>query len=209
LESGRQATAYYVYRMGKAATNGLYQTSVLVHKAQRSAVTAAYNQAVYVASQPDRGNYPGYCAAGGSSVTATCPLEGNTVTLTNAGPLVALPHSQTRPLVSHMLHIQGLTPTYDEHGESVLKTPKGRYVSDHVLDAEERHRVPSGDEIDETVQYGTRLEQANGRDVYIREGRGGYIVVIDKPTSGRIVTAIADLSQHDLDQLGVNYGYGR
>lgn len=130
---------------------------------------------------------------------------------------VAPPSHTTSGTRSHSktnsFHIQGLTPSPDEHGNPVLVTPKGRRVSEsHILDILERdnpHAIPTGQEIDDTIDHGERETQANGDDVYISSEHGRCTIVVEDVVDQIIVTAIADLTYHELQNLRENHGHGR
>jgi filamentous hemagglutinin len=95
-------------------------------------------------------------------------------------------------------------------GEQELTTPKGRKLTAHAQESLKRHGFDEPfNQVDEVIDNATRVStQADGGQVHIRRvGQRGrkYDIVIEGDEG--IVTGLRNLSKHELDNLGKNYGF--
>jgi len=89
-------------------------------------------------------------------------------------------------------------------------TPKGRRLTDHARESLMRHGFQEPFEaVDAIIEQATHVTtQADGAIVYIqRAGRRGrsYRMVIEGADG--IVTGMLNLTRHELNNLGRNYGF--
>ena len=89
-------------------------------------------------------------------------------------------------------------------------TPKGRRLTEHARQSLVRHGFQEPfDGVDDIIDHATRMTtQTDGATVYIqRVGRRGrrYNIVIEGADG--IITGMLNLTRHELNNLGQNYGF--
>lgn len=104
---------------------------------------------------------------------------------------------------------EGGGPTHRDGGGE--KTPGGRKLSGHAEESLRRHgfREPFG-QVDDIIENASRTtSQADGATVYIERaaGRGRTYNIAIVNELNEIVTAMRNLSSHELNNLGRNYGF--
>jgi hypothetical protein len=94
--------------------------------------------------------------------------------------------------------------------DPISATPQGRPLTDHAKDSLRRHGFKEPfDQVDEIVDQATRVTtQADGATVYIQRAgtRSKRYNVIIEGVEG-IVTGLRNLTKHELENLGKNYGF--
>jgi hypothetical protein len=95
-------------------------------------------------------------------------------------------------------------------GSQGATTPRGRKLTEHACESLARHGFAAPySQVDDIMDNPTRVtKQADGATVYIQKaGKKGrrYNIVIEGDEG--IVTGLRDLSKHELDNLGRNYGF--
>ena len=93
---------------------------------------------------------------------------------------------------------------------AIHTTPGGRTLTEHARESLRRHGFPEPFPlVDEVIDHATHVAtQADGATVYIqRAGRRGrsYHIVIEG--EGGIVSGMLNLTRHELNNLGRNYGF--
>ena len=89
-------------------------------------------------------------------------------------------------------------------------TPKGRVLTRHALESLIRHGFREPFElVDDIIENATHVTtQSDGATVYIQRARGrgrSFHIVVEN--DNRIVTALLNLSRHELTNLGRNYDF--
>ncbi|HYT93730.1 MAG TPA: hypothetical protein VEL76_33735 [Gemmataceae bacterium] len=97
-----------------------------------------------------------------------------------------------------------------DDASDVSTTPKGRKLTEHAKESLRRHGFNEPFAlVDDVIDNATRTTtQADGATVYIQRsgGRGKKYNVVIEGEEG-IVTGLRNLSKHELDNLGKNYGF--
>lgn len=92
----------------------------------------------------------------------------------------------------------------------ITATPAGRPLTDHAQESLKRHGFAEPfAQVDDIIDNAARTAtQADGATVYIQRagprGRKYNIVIVG---TGGIVTGMRNLSRHELENLGRNYGF--
>ncbi|MCI0457076.1 MAG: hypothetical protein L0Z62_08860 [Gemmataceae bacterium] len=92
----------------------------------------------------------------------------------------------------------------------VTATPGGRQLTEHARESLPRHgfKEPFAD-VDEVIDHAIRTtQQSDGATVHIQRvgGRGKKYNVVIEGEEG-IISGLRNLSKHELDNLGKNYGF--
>jgi filamentous hemagglutinin len=94
--------------------------------------------------------------------------------------------------------------------DRITTTPGGRVLTQHALDSLIRHGFqPPFDQVDDIIDHATRTtNQTDGAIVHIQRSgtrRKRYNIIIEGVEG--IVTGLRNLSRHELENLGKNYGF--